>query len=80
MRVPATRAILYEFGQLKMGVVLIKWAWPKIFARTLHALLLQPHHCNNPRSAPVTPPRSFSLGDQAVWTLHDTNAEAGRDD
>ena len=33
MRVPATRAILYEFGQLKMGVVLIKWAWPKIFAR-----------------------------------------------
>ena len=31
MRVPATRAILYEFGQLKMGVVLIKWAWPKIF-------------------------------------------------
>ena len=31
MRVPATRAILYEYGQLKMGVVLIKWAWPKIF-------------------------------------------------
>ena len=46
VRVPATRAILYEFGQLKMGVVLIKWAWPKIFAR-------QPHHCNNPRSAPA---------------------------
>ena len=51
MRVPATRAILYEFGQLKMGVVLIKWAWPKKFARALRALLLQPHHCNNPRSA-----------------------------
>ena len=31
MRVPATRAILYEFGQLKMGVVLNKWAWPKKF-------------------------------------------------
>ena len=31
MRVPATGAILYEFGQLKMGVVLIKWAWPKMF-------------------------------------------------
>ena len=53
MRVPATRAILYEFGQLKMGVILIKWAWPKkIFARASRALLLQPHHCNNLRSAP----------------------------
>ena len=52
MRVPATRAVLYEFGQLKMGVVLSKWAWPKIFARASRALLLQPHHCNNPRSAP----------------------------
>ena len=31
MRVPATRAILYEYGQKKMGVVLIKWAWPKFF-------------------------------------------------
>ena len=49
MRVPATRAILCEFGQLKMGVVLIKWARPK----NSRALLLQPHHCNNPRSAPV---------------------------
>ena len=46
---PATRAIglLYEFGQLKMGVVLIKWAWPKMFtarfARTISA-----HYCYNP--------------------------------
>ena len=36
MRVPA---ILYEFGQLKMGVVLIKWVWPKIF---------RAHYCYNP--------------------------------
>ena len=35
-----------------MGVVLIKCAWPKIFVRVSRALLLQPHHCNNPRSAP----------------------------
>ena len=35
MRVPA---ILYEFGQLKMGVVLIKWAWPKNF---------RAHYCYN---------------------------------
>ena len=33
---------------IKMGVVLIKWAWPQNFSR---ALILQPHHCNNPRSA-----------------------------
>ena len=39
MRVPATRAILYEFGQLKMGVVLIKWAWPRNF---------RAHYCYNP--------------------------------
>ena len=47
VRVPATRVILYELGQLKMGVVLIKWAWPKNS--------LQPHRCNNPRSAPDQP-------------------------
>ena len=47
-----TRAILYEFGQLKMGVVLIKWAWPKNRARFAR-ITATPYHCNNPRSAPA---------------------------
>ena len=40
---------VYELGQSKWVWCLIKWAWPK-FSR---ALILQPHHCNNPRSAPA---------------------------
>ena len=37
-----------------MGVVLIKWAWLKIFVHATRAflLILQPHHSKHPRSAP----------------------------
>ena len=43
MRVPATK-YLYEFDQLKMGVVLIKWAWPKLFSCAFRAHC----YCYNP--------------------------------
>ena len=42
MRVPATRAILYEFGQLKTGEVLIKWAW-FLVAVTIATIFSTPH-------------------------------------
>ena len=38
---------------IKMGVVLIKWARPKIFAHALRALVIQPHHSKIPGSAPA---------------------------
>ena len=47
----------------KMGVVLIKWAWPEIFVRTLRALVIQPHHSKIPGSAPVLP------SDAMVWSI-----------
>ena len=52
MRVPATRAILYEFDQLKMGVVLIKWAWPKDF---------RAHYCYNPTIVIILDPPLLAL-------------------
>ena len=51
MRVPATRAILSEFGQLKMGVVLIEWAWPKSF---------RAHYCYNPTIVIILDPPLLS--------------------
>ena len=54
MRVPATRAILYEYGQLKVGVVLIKWAWPKIL-RALRA-----HYCYNPTIVIILDPPLYT--------------------
>ena len=46
---PVTRAILsiytkylYEFGKLKMGVVLIKWMWPKKFRNPTIVIILDP--------------------------------------
>ena len=42
-----------QLEAIKMGVVLIKWVWPQIFARALRALVLQFHYSKNPRSAPV---------------------------
>ena len=37
-----------------MGVFLIKWAWPKIFACASRTVVLQPQYSKNPRSAPAT--------------------------
>ena len=59
MRVPATRAILYEFGQLKMGAVLIKWAWPKIF---------RAHYCYNPTIVLILDPPLMSSIKQSTAT------------
>ena len=36
---------------IKMGVVLIKWVWPK----NICALVMQSHHSKIPRSAPAQP-------------------------
>ena len=34
----------FEYVTLRVGVVLIKWVWPKIFAH----IVLQLHHSKNP--------------------------------